>query len=120
MLHWQKRSARVWNCSHLPIRRENSASAVVWWNRVAFGPDWRAGRPMRPRPPRGALPLIDGSWSSSTMVEPEAFDILIRDGTIIDGTGASRFAADIGVKDDRIAAIGPLPSARAKRVVQAM
>ena len=43
------------------------------------------------------------------MVEPEAFDILIRGGTIIDGTGGSRFAADIGVKGDQIAAIGPCP-----------
>jgi len=53
------------------------------------------------------------------MIEPEDFDILIRGGTIIDGTGAARFTADIGVAGDRISAIGPLPAARAKRVVQA-
>lgn len=35
-------------------------------------------------------------------------DILIRRGLVIDGTGAARFAADIAVDDDRIAAMGDL------------
>jgi N-acyl-D-amino-acid deacylase len=33
------------------------------------------------------------------------FDVVIRDGTVIDGTGSPRFAADIGISGQRIAAL---------------
>ncbi len=36
------------------------------------------------------------------------FDLLIRNATIVDGTGAPRFAGDIGIRGDRIARIGDL------------
>ncbi|MEL0021813.1 MAG: amidohydrolase family protein [Rickettsiales bacterium] len=36
------------------------------------------------------------------------YDLIIRNGDVIDGTGAPRHKADIGVKDDRISAIGDL------------
>jgi len=36
------------------------------------------------------------------------FDILIKNGTVIDGTGNEMFKADIGIKDDKIAKIGEL------------
>ncbi|OYU70550.1 MAG: amidohydrolase [Alphaproteobacteria bacterium PA2] len=35
------------------------------------------------------------------------FDILIKNGMIVDGTGSDAFFSDIGVRDGRIAAIGP-------------
>ena len=35
-----------------------------------------------------------------------ACDLLIKNGTVIDGTGAPRREADIAVKDGRIAEIG--------------
>ena len=35
-----------------------------------------------------------------------AFDLLIRNGTIIDGSGALRYRADVGVTDGRIVEIG--------------
>ena len=35
-----------------------------------------------------------------------ACDLLIKNGTVIDGTGAPRREADISVKDGRIAEIG--------------
>jgi N-acyl-D-amino-acid deacylase len=34
--------------------------------------------------------------------------LLIRGGTVIDGTKAPRFLADVGITDGRIAAIGQL------------
>ena len=37
-----------------------------------------------------------------------AYDLVIRNGTVIDGSGRSRYRADIGVIGDRIAAIGRL------------
>ena len=35
-----------------------------------------------------------------------SYDLVIRNGTIVDGTGAARFAGDIAVKDGLIAAVG--------------
>jgi N-acyl-D-aspartate/D-glutamate deacylase len=34
------------------------------------------------------------------------FDTLIRNGTIVDGTGAAAFVGDVGITDGMIAAIG--------------
>src|SRR4030088_317113 len=39
------------------------------------------------------------------------YDLLIRNGTVVDGTGASRFAADVGIAGARITAIGTIPAA---------
>ncbi len=41
------------------------------------------------------------------------FDLVIRNGNLIDGTGAPRYQADIGIRGDRIAAIGDLNAAQA-------
>jgi N-acyl-D-amino-acid deacylase len=42
----------------------------------------------------------------------DQYDILIRNATVIDGTGAARRQADIGIRGDRIARIGDLAGAR--------
>ncbi|MDE2305825.1 MAG: amidohydrolase family protein, partial [Gammaproteobacteria bacterium] len=47
------------------------------------------------------------------------YDVLIRNGRIIDGTGSPWYAGDVAIRDGRIAAIGRLPGARAKRVIDA-
>ncbi len=47
------------------------------------------------------------------------YDILIRNGHIIDGTGNPWFAADVAIAGDRIAAIGDLHDAHAKREIDA-
>ncbi len=49
----------------------------------------------------------------------ERFDLLIRNATIIDGSGAARFDGDIGVRGDRIAKIGRLDDAKADVEVDA-
>ena len=43
------------------------------------------------------------------------FDLVLRSGTLVDGTGRPRFVADLGVRGDRIAAIGDLAAATAAR-----
>jgi len=48
-----------------------------------------------------------------------AYDIIIRNGTVIDGTGRPQYQADVGIKDDRIARIGNLQTSEAKRVIDA-
>ncbi|MBM3340626.1 MAG: D-aminoacylase [Betaproteobacteria bacterium] len=47
------------------------------------------------------------------------YDLLIRNASIIDGTRAPRFAADIGVRAGKIAAIGELKGAGAEREIDA-
>ncbi len=47
------------------------------------------------------------------------YDVLIRNGHIIDGTGNPWFAGDVAVSGDRIAAIGDLREAHAKREIDA-
>jgi N-acyl-D-amino-acid deacylase len=48
-----------------------------------------------------------------------AFDVLIRDGWVLDGTGAPAYRADVGVTGDRIAAVGRLDGAEAATFVDA-
>jgi N-acyl-D-amino-acid deacylase len=48
-----------------------------------------------------------------------SFDLVIRNGRIIDGTGSPWFSGDVGIRDGRIAAIGRLQGAKAKRTVDA-
>jgi N-acyl-D-amino-acid deacylase len=47
-----------------------------------------------------------------------AYDLLIKNGTVVDGTGAPRYRADIAVAGDTIAEIGKI-SEGAKRVIDA-
>ena len=47
------------------------------------------------------------------------YDLVIRNGHIIDGTGSPWYAGDIGIYHGRIAAIGNLSGARAKQVIDA-
>ena len=48
-----------------------------------------------------------------------SFDVIIANGHVIDGTGSPWYAADVGIRDGRIAAIGKLAKAQAKRRIDA-
>ncbi len=47
------------------------------------------------------------------------FDIIIRNGILIDGTGTKRRQADVGVKGEKIRKIGDLKNERAKQIIDA-
>ncbi|MEO8924761.1 MAG: amidohydrolase family protein, partial [Caldimonas sp.] len=53
------------------------------------------------------------------MVIAEPLDLLIRGGTVIDGTRAPRFDADIGIIGGRIVAIGHLAGRSARETIDA-
>ena len=50
---------------------------------------------------------------------PAAYDVVIRGGTVYDGRGGPPFVADVGLRGDRIAAIGDLSEARGRSEVDA-
>src|SRR5512145_2354984 len=47
------------------------------------------------------------------------FDIAIRSGSVVDGTGTPKFTADVGIRGGRIAEVGRIDAARAERVLDA-
>lgn len=47
------------------------------------------------------------------------FDYLIRNGVIVDGTGAEKFRGDVGIREERIVSIGNLSSAQAVQEIDA-
>jgi N-acyl-D-amino-acid deacylase len=47
-----------------------------------------------------------------------AYDLVVKNGTVIDGSGAPRYRADVGVRDGRIVSIGRI-RARAEEVLDA-
>ena len=67
-------------------------------------------------PLEGSASSASSSVTSSTSSE---YDLIIRNGHILDGTGNPWYAADIAIQGDRIAAIGDLHDARAKREIDA-
>jgi N-acyl-D-amino-acid deacylase len=51
--------------------------------------------------------------------DQQLFDVIIRGGTVYDGTGRAPVKADVGIKGDRIAAVGKLSGATAPTIVDA-
>ena len=64
------------------------------------------------------LPLMPGA-SASAQSQDEIYDLVIRNGRIIDGTGSPWYAGDLGIRSGRIAAIGSLERAVARQTVDA-
>jgi N-acyl-D-amino-acid deacylase len=60
-----------------------------------------------------------GMAAAAPMSAASDFDVLIKNGHIVDGSGNPWVSGDIGIRNDRIAAIGKLDSAHAKRVIDA-
>ena len=69
------------------------------------------------------LVLAASACAPSTAVRqpetPAAYDLLIRGGNIIDGTGSPWYRGDIAIRGDRIAAVGSLPGLHARDTIDA-
>ncbi len=71
---------------------------------------------------RQSLSLVIASLFLTTSVyalTPVTYDLVITHGRIIDGSGKPAFKGDIGIKQDRIIAIGDLSHARFNRIINA-
>ena len=58
------------------------------------------------------------SFALAALAQPQ-YDIVIRNGHVIDGTGSPWYSGDIAIQNGRIAAIGQLASTAAKRAIDA-
>ncbi|HEX6715670.1 MAG TPA: D-aminoacylase [Pyrinomonadaceae bacterium] len=59
------------------------------------------------------------SMLAAPVPQTPQFDLLIRNGRIVDGSGRPGYVADIAIKDERIAKIGQLTNATATRTIDA-
>ncbi len=75
-----------------------------------------------------ALRLVAASFSTALLLAAAAppelaaqqrFDVIIRGGRVLDGTGNPWFVADVALDGDRIAAVGDLTNARGRREIDA-
>lgn len=62
---------------------------------------------------------IVGAMTAGASAAPANYDLIIRNGRIIDGTGSPWYAGDVAVRDGRIAAIGRLQEATARKTIDA-
>lgn len=86
------------------------------------------GRPISSRPGSRTRSLLLAALAALAATAPIAapadaqedapFDIVFRGGRVLDGTGNPWFRADVGVRGDRIVAVGDLSAAPAARVIE--
>jgi N-acyl-D-amino-acid deacylase len=69
--------------------------------------------------PLAGCALLAALMGAAALQAPERFDLIVLGGTVYDGTGAAGRRADVGVRGDRIAAVGDLSKARARHVIVA-
>lgn len=95
----------------MPISR---ASALALALAAACAPSVPSDSP-------GAMPVGSGTAgvSPSRSQSAEVYDILIRGGRIVDGTGSPWYRGDVAIRGDRIAAVGLLPGAQARDTIDA-
>src|SRR5215831_11045093 len=63
--------------------------------------------------------LVAASIAVARGAQQAPYDLLIRGGHIVDGTGNPWFPGDVAIRGDRIAAVGNLKTVTAKRTIDA-
>ncbi len=63
--------------------------------------------------------IICVGCSAAPPSQPPAYDVIIRGGTVYDGTGSPGRRADVGIKGDHVTAVGDLGTATAAKTVDA-
>jgi len=68
---------------------------------------------------RTFLLLLAFATASQLTAQTPAFDLVVTNGHIIDGTGSPWYSGDLGIRDGKLAAIGNLSAAARKRTIDA-
>jgi dihydroorotase/N-acyl-D-amino-acid deacylase len=63
--------------------------------------------------------LICPAWMSNEATQMDQFDLIIKNGLVIDGSGSGAQQSDIAINGDRIVRIGKTGTATAKRMIDA-
>ncbi|GBD32696.1 N-acyl-D-glutamate deacylase [bacterium HR33] len=58
-------------------------------------------------------------WGTAPAQQSAPYDVVIKNGMILDGTGNPFFIADVAIRGERIAEIGTVDATRARRVIDA-
>ena len=63
--------------------------------------------------------LASVSIPAALAAQQPTYDLIIRNGRIIDGTGSPWYSGDVAIRDGKIAAIGAVLDARARQTIDA-
>lgn len=63
--------------------------------------------------------LLITCFPATLFAQQQRYDLIIRNGHIVDGTGSPWYAGDVGIRNGRIAALGFLGNAKASEMVDA-
>ena len=114
----RKRMGREWACPIVDIQRhlivDNGAGPFSTFTDNSLRVKCRA---MSRRTFLAALAVICSVAPAAT--QPPPYDLLIRNAHVYDGMGNPWIRADVAIRGDRIAAVGALVNASAKKVIDA-
>ena len=91
---------------------------AAYVNHVSLAPDPEAAQRVAGQA-LGEIAAAAYDANGNGVTSAGQYDLIIRNGHIIDGSGNPWYAADVAVSGDRIAAIGDLREAHAKREIDA-
>src|SRR5712691_7219728 len=91
---------------------------AAYVNHVSLAPDPEAAQQVAGQA-LGEIAAAAYDANGDGVTSAGEYDLIIRNGHIIDGSGNPWYAADVAVSGDRIAAIGDLREAHAKREIDA-